>query len=139
MAFDALGKDVRGPSRNLETFAAPAGITHVTLDCDEVASLCPVTTQPDLYTVMIEYVPDTRCIETKSLKRYLWTFRDQGIFCETLAAQICNDLTKALQPKTISVTATQKRRGGIQITSKAHVPCTPRLSAVSTATNDSRG
>jgi 7-cyano-7-deazaguanine reductase len=117
--FESLGKDTPGPSLHLETFDAPLYVSLVTMESDEVSSVCPVTGQPDLYTVVISYVPGLKCLESKSLKRYLWSFRGQGIFCEDLSARILTDVCAALAPRYCTVTATQKRRGGIQITSMA--------------------
>jgi 7-cyano-7-deazaguanine reductase len=92
LEFKALGKTVRQPSRVLEIFPKPAGVATVTMESDEVTSLCPVTGQPDWETVTIEYAPDQSCIESKSLKLYLWSFREEGLFCEALAAQIGQDI-----------------------------------------------
>ena len=117
--FEALGKQVRGHRRVLDTFAKPAGVTRVTMESDEVTSLCPVTGQPDWGTVIIEYAPGDLCIESKSLKLYLWSFRDEGIFCEALADRIASDVFAACQPGWCRVTVVQKPRGGIKITSVA--------------------
>ncbi len=70
-SFTALGETVREPSRKFDTFPRRAGVQTVTLESDEVTSLCPVTGQPDWDTVIIEYAPDQACIESKSLKLYL--------------------------------------------------------------------
>ena len=78
--FTALGKTVREPSRNLDTFPKPEGVETVVMESDEVTSICPVTGQPDWETVTIEYAPDQACIESKSLKLYLWSFREEGVF-----------------------------------------------------------
>ena len=88
------------------------------LTSDELAALCPVTGQPDLYVATIEYEPDTRCLESKSLKLYLNEFRDQGHFCEALAVKIRDDVAEALAlpPERVRVTLRQKARGGITIT-----------------------
>jgi 7-cyano-7-deazaguanine reductase len=117
--FEALGKQVREPRRALETFAKPAGVTRVAMESDEFTSMCPVTGQPDWGTVTIEYVPRGLCIESKSLKLYLWSFRDEGIFCEALADRISSDVFAACQPGWCRVTVVQKPRGGIRITSVA--------------------
>ena len=114
--FEALGHLVREPVRRLETFSAPAGMSKVMLESDEVTSLCPVTGQPDWESVAIEYVPNTLCIESKSLKLYLWSFRQEGIFCESLASRIAKDVYDACLPYWCRVTVTQKPRGGIRIT-----------------------
>ena len=82
----ALGQNVRHPMEHLECFPAPADVTTVWLRSQEVVSICPVTEQPDISALVIEYEPDEWCIESKSLKLYLWSFRDRPVFCEALAA-----------------------------------------------------
>ena len=119
MEFKALGKHVAEPRRDLETFPAPDYVDLVTLSSDEVTSLCPVTGQPDWETVTIEYVPDRLCIESKSLKLFFWSLRDDGVFCEALAAQIATAIFDAAQPLRCSVKVVQKPRGGITITAVA--------------------
>ncbi len=123
MEFQALGKQVNQPSRTLETFPAPAHMAKVTLSSDEVTSLCPITGQPDWETVTIEYQPDQACIESKSLKLYLWSFREEGAFCEALAAQIASDVFTTARPLWCTVTVHQKARGGITITAVATRRC----------------
>lgn len=117
--FKALGKKVTAPSSELETFPRPPGVELVILESDEVTSLCPVTGQPDWETVRIEFAPKRRCLESKSLKLYLWGFRQQGIFCEALADQIAKDVFAACRPHWCKVTVVQKPRGGIRITASA--------------------
>ena len=117
--FEALGKKVDGPSRQLETFSAPSGVSLITFTTDEFTSHCPVTRQPDFSSVTIEYIPDQLCIESKSLKLYLWSFRDETAFCEALASQIAKDIQSACQPKHCKVTVAQKARGGIALTAVA--------------------
>jgi 7-cyano-7-deazaguanine reductase len=114
MMLRKLGSVTREPSTELDTFAAPA-VDHVMLVCDEFTSLCPVTAQPDYSTITITYVPDFLCLESKSLKLYLWTYREKGVFCEQLAHDICDDLYIALEPKYLTVKVQQKSRGGIAI------------------------
>jgi 7-cyano-7-deazaguanine reductase len=121
MDFTILGKTTKDPVRKLETFEKPASITVVTMKSDEVTSLCPITGQPDYQNVIVEYAPDKFCIESKSLKLYLWSFRNEGCFCETLTEQIANDFFKACEPIWCKVTVIQKPRGGIEITSTAEV------------------
>ena len=118
-SFRALGKQVREPRRELDTFPKPDGVDLVRLESDEVTSLCPVTGQPDWETVRIEYAPDGLCIESKSLKLYLWSFRQEGVFCEALAAKIADDVEAACRPLWCRVTVRQKPRGGITITAVA--------------------
>jgi 7-cyano-7-deazaguanine reductase len=119
MEFRALGHHVSSPSKNLETFPAPSHVETVKLHTDEVASMCPVTGQPDLESVTIEYVPDQACIESKSLKLYLWSFRNEGVFCEALAATIASDVFEAARPHRCTVTVVQRPRGGITISAVA--------------------
>jgi 7-cyano-7-deazaguanine reductase len=112
-----LGKAVTGTisADQLESFLAPS-VNLVKFETHEVTSFCPVTAQPDLYTVIIEYTPNEKCVESKSLKLYLNSFRDQGIFGESLADIICGDLYKALEPRGMRVTTIQQIRGGLQMT-----------------------
>jgi 7-cyano-7-deazaguanine reductase len=105
----------------LDTFPAPPGVTVVRMVSDEVTALCPVTGQPDWYEVAIAYRPDAMCIESKSLKLYFQTFRDQGIFCEAFAEQIARDVMEACAPRWVRTTIIQKARGGISITATAKV------------------
>jgi len=101
----------------LETFANP-GVSHVEMTSDELAAVCPVTGQPDLYTASIEYWPAAMCIESKSLKLYLTGYRNEGHFCEALAVKIRDDVAEVLElpPDKVCVTLQQKARGGITIT-----------------------
>ena len=110
-----LGSTVRHAIDHVEVFPAPANVTVVTFTSDEVASVCPVTQQPDLSTVVIEYVPSEWCIESKSLKLYLWGFRDRAVFAEALAAEIAGEVMSSARPKRVTVTLTQRPRGGIQV------------------------
>ncbi|MBS3899183.1 MAG: preQ(1) synthase [Dethiobacter sp.] len=117
--FYALGRVVKEPCRKLDVFPKPLGVENVVLSSEEVTSLCPVTGQPDWETVIIEYAPNELCIESKSLKLYLWSFRNEGVFCETLAAQIASDIAFACKPHWCKVTVRQKPRGGISISATA--------------------
>ena len=119
MEFKALGKHVREPSLELETFPAPNYLDLVTLTSDEVTSLCPVTGQPDWETVTIDYEPDGLCIESKSLKLYFWSLRNEGAFCEELAARIAGAVFDIAHPKRCTVKVVQKPRGGITISAIA--------------------
>lgn len=119
--FKALGKPMNIPSKELDTFPAPDYVTVVTFTSDELTSFCPVTEQPDFNTVEIEYVPDKLCVESKSLKLYLWTFREERIFGEGLAATIAKDLFDALRPFSCKVTLIQNVRGGMQLTAVAEI------------------
>jgi 7-cyano-7-deazaguanine reductase len=119
--FEALGRQVRKPIRKLEIFSKPPGVEKVVLDSDEVTSLCPVTGQPDWETVVIEFAPHEYCIESKSLKLYLWSYREEGMFCEAMSAQIAQDVFDACKPYWCTVTVYQKSRGGIKITATATI------------------
>jgi 7-cyano-7-deazaguanine reductase len=110
-----LGSTVREPVDHVEVFPAPAHVTEVRLSSDEVTSICPVTSQPDLSTIEITYVPDRWCVETKSLKLYLWRFRQRPVFAEALAAEIAGEIMATAQPHRVRVDLTQRPRGGIVV------------------------
>jgi 7-cyano-7-deazaguanine reductase len=110
-----LGQTVRHAIDHLECFDAPEHVTTVRFSTDEVMSVCPVTEQPDISSLVLEYRPDQRCIESKSLKLYLWSFRDRKVFCEALAAEIAGEVVRAADPHEVTVTLTQQPRGGIVI------------------------
>ena len=110
-----LGSTVRHPVEHVQVFAAPANVTSVRFTNDELNSMCPVTQQPDLSHVVIEYVPDQWCVESKSLKLYLWGFRDRAVFAEAMAAEIAGEVMLSAKPKSVKVTLTQRPRGGIEI------------------------
>lgn len=101
----------------LETFpnAFPGRRYTVTFSSPEFTSLCPKTGQPDFGTITIRYVPDARCIESKSLKLYLFSYRDEGTFMETLTNRILDDLVAACAPLEMEVTGDFAARGGITI------------------------
>ena len=115
MELTVLGSTVRRPIEHVEVFPAPSDVSTVTFRTDEVASMCPVTEQPDLSSVVIEYEPDEWCIESKSLKFYLWRFRDRAIFAEALAAEIAGEVMATARPARVKVVLTQRPRGGIEI------------------------
>ena len=110
-----LGATVRHAIDHVEAFPAPANVTLVTFTNDELASMCPVTQQPDLSTVVIEYVPDAWCVESKSLKLYLWGFRDRAVFAEAMSAEIAGEIMTTAKPTRVTVTLTQRPRGGIEV------------------------
>jgi 7-cyano-7-deazaguanine reductase len=114
-----LGESVRHPIDHLECFDAPEHVTTVRFTTDEVMSVCPVTEQPDISSLVLKYRPDQRCIESKSLKLYLWSFRDRRVFCEALAAEIAAEVVRAADPHEVTVTLTQQPRGGIVIEATA--------------------
>ena len=119
--FKALGRSMTAPSKELEKFRKPVNVTKVTFTSDELTSFCPVTGQPDFNRVEIEYGPDKWCVESKSLKLYLWTFRDERIFGEGLAHTIAQDIFDALQPWYCKVVLVQNIRGGLQMTAVAEI------------------
>jgi len=112
-----LGKPAK-PSKKLETFPNHhAGRDYVvTLTTEEFTCICPKTGQPDFATIKIEYIPDKKIVESKSLKFYLWSFRDEGVFHEHVANIILDDLVAALKPRWCKVSARFAVRGGIGIT-----------------------
>jgi len=99
----------------LETFVNPAPQRdyEIRFECPEFTCVCPMTGQPDFATVRIQYVPDQRCVELKSLKLYLWSFRDEGHFHEAVTNQILDDLVKTLEPRKLRVEGDFAVRGGI--------------------------
>jgi 7-cyano-7-deazaguanine reductase len=104
-----------GLTDELATIPAREGLGLVVLTSDELTAICPLVMQPDYYTLRIEYVPDRLCIETRSLKRYLQSFRDQEAFCENLAVSLRDTVVQAIHPRYCKVTLTQGIRGGITI------------------------
>lgn len=103
------------PSRDLQTFVSPrpGRDFEIRFDCPEFTCLCPLTGQPDFATIRIRYCPQERCVELKSLKQYLWSFRDHGAFHEAVTNQILDDLVAATQPKWMEVEGDFLVRGGI--------------------------
>jgi 7-cyano-7-deazaguanine reductase len=118
--FVALGHAGSEHYAGLETFENP-GVASVEMRSDELTAVCPITGQPDLYTATISYRPKQLCLESKSLKLYLSSFRNEGSFCEALAVRIRDDVAAALElPATeVTVELEQKARGGITITAEA--------------------
>jgi 7-cyano-7-deazaguanine reductase len=115
MELTVLGNAVRHAIEHVEVFPAPEHVTLVRFTTDELASVCPVTLQPDLSHVVIEYEPAAHCIESKSLKLYLWGFRDRPVFAEALAAEIAGEVMTTAAPKRVRVELTQRPRGGIEV------------------------
>ena len=103
------------PSTELETFPNPAQDRDYTIrmTIPEFSCLCPKTGQPDFATLKLEYVPDERCVELKSLKLYIWSYRDRGAFHEAVTNQILADLAGATNPRFMRLTADFNVRGGI--------------------------
>ena len=118
--FVALGHAGSENYAGLESFPNP-GVESVEMTSDELTAVCPVTGQPDLYTATIAYEPGALCLESKSLKLYLARFRNEGVFAEALAVKIKEDVAAAIEvePAAVTVTLTQKARGGITITATA--------------------
>jgi 7-cyano-7-deazaguanine reductase len=109
------GKPTAQPSKNLETFVnpKPARDFHIHMEIPEFTCLCPKTGQPDFATIYLDYIPDELCVELKSLKLYIWSFRDEGCFHEAVTNQILDDLVSTTNPKFMRVTAKFFVRGGI--------------------------
>ena len=103
------------PTRNLETFKNPAPDRdyEIAFDCPEFTCLCPMTGQPDFARFKITYVPDASCVELKSLKLYLWSFRNEGAFHEAVTNRILDDIVRAISPRRCSVVGDFFVRGGI--------------------------
>jgi 7-cyano-7-deazaguanine reductase len=103
------------PSQELETFENPQPERDYTIRIrvPEFTCLCPKTGQPDFAELTLEYIADKRCIELKSLKMYVWSFRDEGAFHEAVTNRILNDLVEALDPRFMRLTADFNVRGGI--------------------------
>ena len=114
-----LGRDVRGPigAEGLDAVPWSHGDTdaNVEFTTNELTALCPITGQPDFYELKLDYRPKGSLIESKSLKLYLWGFRDKGIFAEDLAATLLKDLVAACEPEEMTIDLTQQVRGGLQI------------------------
>ena len=106
------------PSRELELFPNPQPTRDYTIriDIPEFTCLCPKTGQPDFATLTLEYVPDMHCVELKSLKLYMWSFRDEGAFHEAVTNEILDDLVKAASPRFMRLSAVFNVRGGIGTT-----------------------
>jgi len=106
------------PSRDLETFPNPRPARDYTIRIriPEFTCLCPKTGQPDFATLLLEYVPDRQCVELKALKLYIWSYRDEGAFHETVTNQILEDLVAATEPRFMRLTAEFNVRGGIHTT-----------------------
>ena len=103
------------PSKQLDTFPNPAADRdyEIAFDCPEFTCLCPLTGQPDFAHFTIKYVPDQLCVELKSLKLYLWSFRDEGNFHEAVTNKILDDVVKVTRPRRVQVEGDWYIRGGI--------------------------
>lgn len=109
------------PSRDLVTLANPHPGRDYEVRCEseEFTCVCPMTGQPDFATVRITYVPDASIVELKSLKLYLWSYREEGAFHEDVTNRILDDLVAALAPRRMTVTTDWRIRGGIRTTIEA--------------------
>lgn len=112
------------PTKDLETFAnpEPGRDYEIRFACPEFTCLCPRTGQPDFAEFRISYVPDALCVELKSLKLYLWSFRDEGHFHEAVTNRILDDLVAATQPRRMKVVGDFRVRGGIHTVVTAEFP-----------------
>jgi 7-cyano-7-deazaguanine reductase len=103
------------PAQTLETFANPNPERdyRIHMEIPEFTCLCPKTGQPDFATLYLDYIPDRSCVELKSLKLYIWSYRDQGAFHEAVTNRIVDDLVRAISPRFLRLTAKFFVRGGI--------------------------
>jgi len=106
------------PSKQLETFpnATPERDYTIHIESPEFTCLCPKTGQPDFATIKLDYVPDEKCVELKSFKLYLWSYRDEGAFHEKVTNTMLNDLVAATDPRFMRVTGVFNVRGGVYTT-----------------------
>jgi 7-cyano-7-deazaguanine reductase len=103
------------PSKQLQTFANPAPERdyRIHMEIPEFTCLCPMTGQPDFAFLTLDYVPDRLCVELKSLKLYVWSYRNEGTFHEAVTNKILGDLVRALRPRYLKLEARFNVRGGI--------------------------
>ncbi len=121
---DLRPRVVTQPQQRLETFdnPNPERDYEIRFECPEFTCLCPITGQPDFATIRIAYTPDQTCVELKSLKLYLWSYRNQGAFHEAVTNRILDDLLTALKPRRCEVTGDFLIRGGIHTVVVAKYP-----------------
>lgn len=119
MALTKLGNPEAVADRNLETFSIEDSSQEISIDCREFTCRCPITGQPDWATIRIDFRPGERGLETKSLKLYLETYRDEGIFHEHLATKMRDDLVAVLDPRFLKVTVNFNARGGIALSASS--------------------
>ncbi|MBM3991495.1 MAG: NADPH-dependent 7-cyano-7-deazaguanine reductase QueF [Planctomycetes bacterium] len=112
------------PSKQLDTFPNPAPERdfEIRFDCPEFTCLCPMTGQPDFATIRIRYVPEALCVELKSLKLYLWSYRTEGAFHEAVTNRILTDLVAATRPRRMTVEGDFWVRGGIKTVVEVSYP-----------------
>ena len=103
------------PTKALETFPNPAADRdfHIHMQIPEFTCLCPKTGQPDFATLILDYIPDQLCVELKSLKLYMWSYRNEGAFHEAVTNRILDDLVAATRPRFMRLTAKFYVRGGV--------------------------
>jgi 7-cyano-7-deazaguanine reductase len=103
------------PSKQLQTFPNPAPERdyRIHMEIPEFTCLCPITGQPDFAVLALDYIPDRACVELKSLKLYVWSYRDQGAFHEAVTNKILGDLVSAVRPRYMKLEARFNVRGGI--------------------------
>ena len=103
------------PQRSLKSFPNPAPAREylIRMEIPEFTCLCPMTGQPDFATLHLDYIPDRKCVELKSLKLYIWSYRDQGAYHEAVTNRILDDLVRAITPRFMRLTARFYVRGGI--------------------------
>jgi 7-cyano-7-deazaguanine reductase len=118
------------PSKNVETFPNPRPERdyRIAFECPEFTCLCPLTGQPDFAVIRIEYVPDKLCVELKSLKLYLWSYRNEGAFHEAVTNRILDDLVAAVRPRRMKVVGDFAVRGGITTSVTAELDVAPKPS-----------
>lgn len=112
------------PTRELDAFPnpRPGRDYEIRFECPEFTCVCPKTGQPDFATIRIHYTPDEHCVELKSLKLYLWSFRDVGAFHEAITNQILDDLVARIRPRRMTVVGDFWVRGGITTVVEVHYP-----------------
>ncbi|MGE0876864.1 MAG: preQ(1) synthase [Burkholderiales bacterium] len=106
------------PSKHLQTFPNPNPDRdlRIHMEIPEFTCLCPMTGQPDFATLHLDYVPDRKCVELKSLKLYIWSYRNEGAFHEAVTDRILGDLAAATRPRYMRLSARFNVRGGIYTT-----------------------
>src|SRR5256885_6239864 len=124
VSADLAKRSPTAPAKELATFAnpRPGRDYEIRFECPEFTCLCPMTGQPDFATIRIAYVPDQLCVELKSLKLYLWSFRNEGAFHEAVTNRILDDLVRALKPRRCEVVGDFLVRGGIHTVVIARSP-----------------
>jgi 7-cyano-7-deazaguanine reductase len=121
---DLAARRRSAPAKRLETFPNPSPRRdyEIRFECPEFTCVCPMTGQPDFATIRIAYTPDKLCVELKSLKLYLWSFRDEGAFHEAVTNRILDDLVAAVKPRKMEVVGDFFVRGGIHTVVVARHP-----------------